>query len=202
MSKLWSTIVRECCCRTLIICQSLIFLTPSWYPRLHREQAVNHPETSQYVYNPVSNRRTERRKLVRNKAKKKLARKQKLLNDANSNLEETEGADDESDKLEFVIDEGFMKFLEISMEHKANRKRQLAGEKQRAALKAEADAARNPILMGEIHNQKKQFKRNLYGKESDKIMAMEKAMDINLAKNKDLYKPILWPNIALNLKFD
>ncbi|KAI5750002.1 hypothetical protein M8J76_012090 [Diaphorina citri] len=118
-----------------------------------------------------------------------------------TDMEECNANDSSSSKLEFVIDDGFMKFLEISMEHKLKRKKQLQAEKQREKLKEEEELAKGTNLMGVKHKERKDYKRNLYGLEADKIMAMENAMDITFNQQKDLNKPVLWPNLALNLKF-
>lgn len=77
----------------------------------------------------------------------------------------------------------------------------MEAEKHREKLRQEEDLAKGTNLRGVKHQERKAFKRNLYGEAGDKIMAMENAIDINFNQQKDLHRPVLWPNIALNLKF-
>uniref|UniRef100_A0A8D8USX7 Uncharacterized protein n=1 Tax=Cacopsylla melanoneura TaxID=428564 RepID=A0A8D8USX7_9HEMI len=146
---------------------------------------------------PISRRVHSHKHNVKEKHQRKHKKAQPVVKSEAMDPTET----DNSSRLEFVIDDGFMKFLEISMEHKLKRKKQLQAEKHREQLKQEEELAKGTHLMGVKHSQRKQFKSQLYGKEADKIMAMENAMDASLNQQKDINNPVFWPNIALNLKF-
>ncbi|KAL1464092.1 hypothetical protein WDU94_003772 [Cyamophila willieti] len=170
--------------------------------RLNTKTAYNTtPFSPQHACNVFTSPMSRKVHSHRHNAKERHQRHQRK----NRHVVESEAMDqtetDSSSKLEFVIDDGFMKFLEISMEHKLKRKKQLQAEKHREQLKQEEEVAKGSHLMGVKHSQRKQFKSQLYGTEADKIMAMENAMDASLNQQKDINNPVFWPNIALNLKF-
>lgn len=120
----------------------------------------------------------------------------------------SDGEDDDDDHLE--LSEEFVKFVEISLRHKMEMKK-LKEEKAKGNGKIKEHEDGEDCVSDKegdmcdkvpnlhIKEQRTKEMAQLYGEAAPKIHAMETAVQLSFNRNADLFQPILWPNIPLNL---
>ncbi|XP_017798203.1 PREDICTED: gem-associated protein 8-like [Habropoda laboriosa] len=110
--------------------------------------------------------------------------------------EEETASNEETENLEFHVNEDMMSFLEQSMRHKIELKQRR--ESELVIEKAKEDDEDGCIQGGAtwIHARNSNAKL-LYGEASPTILAMETALQTTVDRHKDKAKPQYWPIIPL-----
>lgn len=106
----------------------------------------------------------------------------------------------EEDKCEeddnFEVSEEFIQFLKTNAKYKED------ARKERERLKAKNEE-KNKLIEGpteRIEDSIENFKE-LYGKDWQRIAALEMSVQCDFIENTDNYKPMYWPNLPLNFNF-
>uniref|UniRef100_A0A0C9RJ36 GEMIN8_0 protein n=1 Tax=Fopius arisanus TaxID=64838 RepID=A0A0C9RJ36_9HYME len=102
----------------------------------------------------------------------------------------------EEANLEFHVDEDMLSFLEKSIRHKMELKKNRDAEKLESR---EINENHNHPGIREIQDHEKmENAKELYGTAAAKIIAMETALQMAVDRYRDQTKPQYWPNIPLN----
>ncbi|CAL7934653.1 unnamed protein product [Xylocopa violacea] len=114
----------------------------------------------------------------------------------NVEQEHEEASDDETENLEFQVNEDMMSFLEQSIRHKIELRKKRESELCADKVKEEEQ---DSVIQGGaawMHTRNKDAKL-LYGEASPTILAMETALQTTVDRHKDKAKPQYWPVIPL-----
>ncbi|XP_076765828.1 uncharacterized protein LOC143432812 [Xylocopa sonorina] len=114
----------------------------------------------------------------------------------NTKQEHEEISDEETENLEFQVNEDMMSFLEQSLRHKIELRKKRESELRTDKTK---DGEQDSVFQGGavwMHARSNDAKL-LYGEASPTILAMETALQTTVDRHKDKAKPQYWPVIPL-----
>lgn len=125
-------------------------------------------------------------------------RKEENKRSKHRNVEERQAtiSSDETENLEFHVNEDMMSFLEQSMRHKIEmkKKKELESSSKRDKEEEEDVGIQGGATWMQARNSNAKL---LYGEASPAILAMETALQTTVDRHKDKAKPQYWPIIPL-----